>query len=366
MKRRFLRYIKTRIDRLIARSFFRRALRRLRRPLLNSRLTFVARMVYGPLLLTFCLFTTLTLFTALTLDFPTTEPTIPVAPFPVGVDPENKTISENPEVDVFIKNEGRARWHVPSLVPTGKFARFIAKLSRSSWYQLAIPGGRLLVIFPGERKEEVAENFGGILGWDRAERARFMDLVVGADPELEEGKFYPERYLVAVDASPEDVAKMVNDRFDTEVIERYDNDAEKVLPLNEALVIASLLEREAYDFTDMREISGVIWNRLFIDMPLQLDATLQYAKGSRSDVSSWWPVPTPADKYIDSPFNTYQNKGLPPHAIANPGVEAILAALNPKTTDCLFYFHDSDSNFHCSKDYEGHVEKLRAIYGRGR
>lgn len=339
--------------------------RLLKRPLLNARLTFVLRAVYGTFLLIFFLFTALTIFTAITINFPLTEPEVAVAPFPIGVNPALKEITENPELENFIANEGRARWDFPSLVPSGKFARFIAKLSNSSWYQMAIPGGRLLVIFPGERKEQVAENFGGILGWDRSERDRFLELVTSENPTLQEGKFYPERYLVAVDASPEDVAVMVNERFASEVLDRYENGAGDILPLNDVLVIASLLQREAYDFTDMREISGVIWNRLFIDMPLQLDATLQYAKGSNSD-QPWWPVPVPADKFIESPFNTYRNKGLPPSAIANPSLEAIVAALNPQTTECLFYFHANRGDFYCSPTYEEHVSKLRSVFGQGR
>lgn len=337
----------------------------LKRRLLPKRFAFVVRCIYGSFLLAAFLFTTLTLFTAMTISFSPSEPQVTVVPFPIGVDPTNKTISENPKLDDFIANEGRTRWLFPSLVPSGKFARFIAKLSRSPWYQMAVPGGRLLVIFPGERKEETAKNFGDILRWSSTERQTFTSLVTSVDPSLTEGKFYPERYLVEVDASPEAVAQMVNDRFSTEVIARYDENAEAILPLKNALIIASLLQREARDFTDMREISGVIWNRLFINMPLQLDATLQYAKGSRAD-QPWWPVPTPADKYIESPYNTYKNKGLPPAPIANPSLEAILAALNPTITDCLFYFHDSDANFICSPTYEEHVANLRRIYGRGK
>lgn len=334
--------------------------------LLPKRLARATRFLYAGLLLALLIFTALTLFTAVTLEFPLADSKVPVAPFPVGVDPENKTITPNPELDKFIANSGQARWSIPSILPKGGFARFIAKLSQSSWYQLAIPGGRLLVIFPGERKEEVAKNFGDILRWDKEERNKFIEEVTTAVPELVDGQFYPERYLVAIDASPEEVAKMVVERFEAEVVARYENGAAEAIPMKQALIVASLLEREAYDFTDMREISGVIWNRLFINMPLQLDATLQYAKGSRSDQSTWWPVPTPQDKYIDSPYNTYQNKGLPPEPIANPSLEAILAALNPTITDCLFYFHDNDANFHCSETYEEHVANLRSIYGRGR
>ena len=354
------------IDKFLKQTRLRPYHKHLKRRILPKRFIFATRCIYGAFLTALFLFTTLTVFTALTIDFPLSEPGVAVAPFPVGVDPENKSINEHPDLEHFIANEGRARWQFPSLVPSGKFARFIAKLSRSPWYQMAIPGGRLLVIFPGERKEEVAENFGSILRWNREERARFMDLVTTTDPVLVEGKFYPERYLVAVDAGPEDVAQMVNERFEAEVSARYSKGASDIMPLDEALVIASLLQREARDFTDMREISGVIWNRLFIDMPLQLDATLQYVKGSRSDVSSWWPVPTPADKYLTSPYNTYQNKGLPPAPIANPSLEAVLAALNPQATECLFYFHANGGEFYCSETYEEHVRKLREIFGQGR
>lgn len=345
---------------------YKKLKRKLLRPVLPKRMVLIVRSVYGAILSAIFIFTVLTVFTAATLTFPVDESRVPLAPFPVGVDPDSKTITEDPNLDHFIANSGRARWQFPSLIPSGKFARFIAKLSRSSWYQMAIPGGRLLVIFPGERKEEVAKNFGDILRWSSGERQNFLDLVQEAVPELQEGQFYPERYLVAVDASPEDVAKMVVERFETEVAARYDKKAEERLPMKEAIIIASLLEREAHDFTDMREISGVIWNRLFIDMNLQLDATLQYAKGGRLDSTKWWPMPTPADKYIESPYNTYKYKGLTPQPIANPSLEAILAALNPSITDCLFYFHDSSSGFHCSVDYQEHVSKLRQIYGRGR
>jgi UPF0755 protein len=101
-------------------------------------------------------------------------------------------------------------------------------------------------------------------------------------------------------------------------------------------------------------------------MPLQLDATLQYAKAGASGEKNWWPVPKPADKFIKSPYNTYANEGLPPGPIANPSAAAVLAALNPHPTDCIFYFHDRNEGYHCSLTYEEHVRKLKIHYGRGR
>jgi cell division protein YceG involved in septum cleavage len=288
------------------------------------------------------------------------------SPFPLGVDPSLGVITEHANVDTFFETEEVP----PSLATWNKnswFSLALAKLAQLSILQnLASPSGRLLVILPGERREEVAQRFGKLLGWTPLERQHFLELVASSTPELPEGKFTPSKYLAARDATPEDAAKLVIERFDTEIASRYTAEIEAIVPLQDALTIASLLEREAYDFNDMRYISGIIWNRLFAGMKLQLDATLQYAKGSKPSQRSWWPRPTPSDKYIDSPYNTYENKGLPPAPIANPSIDAILAALNPRKTDCMFYFHDDDSNFHCSKNYEEHVALLKQHYGRGR
>jgi UPF0755 protein len=99
-------------------------------------------------------------------------------------------------------------------------------------------------------------------------------------------------------------------------------------------------------------------------MPLQIDATLQYVRGSKP-YEPWWPVPVPADKFLDSPYNTYQHAGLPPGPIANPSVEAIVAALNPYPTECYFYFHTNDGELICTETYEDHVRELRRVFGRG-
>ncbi len=286
-----------------------------------------------------------------------------IVAFPLGVDPLREVIVEDPAVETFLKTNITQR-----RTPAGKLSwlhTLTSKLALFEWYQnLASPVSRLLIIDSGERKEEVASHFGSILQWDEQQRARFVALVASSSPELSEGKFYPGNYAAYTDASPEDIATLVTDRFNTNIVSRYPEEIDEVVPLENALIIASLLEREAYDFEDMRYISGVIWNRLFIDMHLQIDASLQYAKGTHSD-SQWWPSVVPADKYIESPFNTYEHAGLPPAPIANPSPEAILAALNPKKTDCLFYFHDRNGGFHCTATYEEHVALLKQLYGRG-
>ena len=291
--------------------------------------------------------------------------TLPPTQFPIGVNPQQKEITETNDIDAFIALELTAN-DIPERGTTAWIQKVIAKLAAMPWYQqLASPTGRILIIESGERREQVAKHFGDILDWDTEARTAFLTHIASTTPELREGKFYPDQYVVGKDATPAMVAELVFDRFTDEVVEHYTRDIEKIVPLTTTLTLASLLEREAYDFEDMRQIAGVIWNRLFIDMNLQIDATLQYAKGSAPS-EPWWPQVRPKDKFIDSPYNTYQNEGLPPAPIANPSVAAIIAALNPRMTDCMFYFHDSDGGFHCTPTYEEHVTLLKAYYGKGK
>jgi UPF0755 protein len=98
----------------------------------------------------------------------------------------------------------------------------------------------------------------------------------------------------------------------------------------------------------------------------QIDATVQYAKANDKNVSRWWPSVLPRDIYRRSPYNTYQHPGLPPTPIASPSVAAILAALNPIKTSCLFYFNDKAGAILCSDTYDEHVARLKQEYGRGK
>lgn len=281
-----------------------------------------------------------------------------VSPFPISVNPTTKTIEDAPELDAFITAEIVSN-HTPPRKAQSLFALMVEEiLSHHIFQQLASPISRTLVIYSGQRTEEISDAFSKILRWNSEEIETFETLAASFPPSYAEGVLYPGRYYVERDSDPQMVINTIAERFDETVRTRYTPEIEALLPLEDALIIASLIEREAYNFNDMREISGVIWNRLFIDMPLQLDASLQYVRGSNLG-EPWWPVPRPADKFLDSPYNTYQNKGLPPAPIANPSIDAIIAALNPIQTDCIFYFHTPDGSFFCSITYEEHVRKLR-------
>ena len=292
-----------------------------------------------------------------------TESIVETSPFPVSVDPKTQTMTT---VDLLGNHESETLAQQSNSDQSNWKNAIVAFFSQKEWYQnLASPVGRIVVIWSGQRKEEVTQNIGDILRWDTKQRKEFIELITQAEPVLAEGKFYPGEYVVHKGATPKEVATLIEEKFNEDILFRYTDEVATQVPLEDALVIASLLEREASDFKNMREVSGVIWNRLFIDMPLQLDATLQYVRGGKNNEKEWWPVPQSADKFLKSPFNTYANKGLPPSAIANPSAAAVLAALNPIASECIYYFHAEDGSYHCSKTYEEHVTKLKARYGRG-
>ena len=95
-------------------------------------------------------------------------------------------------------------------------------------------------------------------------------------------------------------------------------------------------------------------------MKLDIDATLQYARGNTGE-GFWAPI-TPAEKKIDSLYNTYLHAGLPPTPISNPGVTAIEAVLNPAKTKCLFYLHDTKGEIHCAETYDKHLDNVDKYY----
>ena len=286
------------------------------------------------------------------------------APFPVSVNPANEVILEQDQLELYSSEQlvDTASEKFPSWLQ-----KIITRVQAAGWYQnLASPVARTIVIWPGQRSEEVAENIGEILHWNADERAAFIRAIATQQPVLSEGKMYPGKYIIHREASPEEVANMISVAFQNNILNRYTKEVASQVPFKDALIIASLLEREASDFENMREVAGVIWNRLFINMPLQLDATLQYVRANEYQTDSWWPIPAPRDKFISSPFNTYQSEGLPPAPIANVSSDAVLAALNPIPTDCIFYFHAVDGSYFCSETYEEHVQKLTTTFGRGR
>ncbi len=242
------------------------------------------------------------------------------------------------------------------------FANFDKELlTRLSFYlDLANPNVKVVRFPEGLRKEQVAEIVGAKLSWDEAEKQAFINSHLALKEDDIEGKLFPKTYLIDKDEEPIEVAEIMIDEYEKQIDKLSKNKKVEILNDETALKIASLIEREAAGKVDATLISGIIWNRIWAGMKLQIDATLQYAKGSEEE--GWWGEVNPEDKKIKSEYNTYLNKGLPPSAIASPGKDAIYAAYHPQKTECMFYFHDKKRKIHCSKTYEEHKELIKKYY----
>lgn len=215
------------------------------------------------------------------------------------------------------------------------------------------PYMKWVIIPEGLRKEQIADLLAKELGWTDQLKADWINKYTAMKYDETEGVYFPDTYLLPKD----EIGLQIADRLRAKFNEKFQPYADKFVKENvkwtTAIKVASLVQREAANKADMPLIAGIVWNRLLNDPPmkLEIDATVQYALG---ESGNWWPKIKLADYKTDSPYNTYTNKGLPPHPICNPGLDAINAVLNPTKTDCLYYLHDLNGQTHCAKTYEEH------------
>ena len=180
------------------------------------------------------------------------------------------------------------------------------------------------------------------------------------------GRLFPDTYLVARESTAKTIFNLLNRTFQQKVVVGLEKEiGQAQLDLNQILTLASIVEREARGATEMKQVAGILSNRLEIGMALQADATLQYAKAnqrqalSRTLIEDWWPIPLAADKKINSAFNTYAQSDLPPSPICNPGLNAIKATLNPTKNNYLYYLHDTNGEIHYAHSLEEHNANVR-------
>lgn len=276
-----------------------------------------------------------------------------------NIDPVNKTIND------VIGDDGSDTTDGSIYSLFGTIAENLLRTLRDDTTMLAAatnPSVKFVKIVPGMRKEEIAEVIGRKLAWNDSEKSQFLNINKTMKTSDAEGYYYPDSYMLPAKAGGYEIGKLMINRFNDEVMSRYATSTQKKISIDTAMKIASIIEREAAGKSDMRLISGIMWNRIFKNMTLDIDATLQYAKGNEED--GWWRQVLSEDKFINSPYNTYKNKGLTPTPISNPQLASIEAALNPKKTTCMFYLHDRYRRIHCSVTYKEHVKKIAIYYGK--
>ena len=168
-----------------------------------------------------------------------------------------------------------------------------------------------------------------------------------------EGFLYPSTYYFDKDAKPKDIIKEMLSLFDKSYTDKLKKkQKERNMTLQEVVNLASIVEKEAVIDEDRPIIASVFYNRLDKDMPLQSDATLQYIFEERKKSMTY------NDLKIDSPYNTYIQKGLSPTPIANPSIKSIKAVLEPSDTDYLYFVASIDGGNVYSKTYEEHKKNV--------
>jgi UPF0755 protein len=180
-------------------------------------------------------------------------------------------------------------------------------------------------------------------------RERYWNIFKFVPSESLEGYLFPDTYQFYQTASAEMMAAVMVDRFD-EVVMPFWHGAQKntALTLHEILTLASIIEKEAKIPAERPVISSVFHNRLRVGMPLAADPTVKYALERPSKRVFYEQLD------VQSPYNTYKRKGLPPGPICNPGLDSIKAAVYPAKTNFFFFVANADGSHQFSVDWQGH------------
>ena len=171
-----------------------------------------------------------------------------------------------------------------------------------------------------------------------------------------EGYLFPATYNIYEGESLKELVSDIIKNTDLQMQKYYKPIAQQNLTVHEVLTLASLVEKEGNTETDRRKIAGVFFNRLKVNMPLQSDVTVLYAKGETKEFLSV------ADTQYDSPYNLYQNTGYGPGPYNNPGNQSIDAVVYPDKNDYLYFLADTKTGkVYYAKTYDEHLE-LSAKY----
>ncbi len=170
-----------------------------------------------------------------------------------------------------------------------------------------------------------------------------------------EGYLFPATYEFLPDTAGAVVVNTMVETFRDKLFTEENRKAAQMLSMDfhEVLTLASIIEREAAKAEERDVVSSVFHNRLKNNMHLESCATVQYILKERKKVLSV------SDTKIQSPYNTYQNAGLPPAPIACPGEASVKAALHPAKTDYLFFVADGNGGHIFSKTYAEHIREMK-------
>ncbi|MDO8639211.1 MAG: endolytic transglycosylase MltG [Candidatus Daviesbacteria bacterium] len=212
-----------------------------------------------------------------------------------------------------------------------------------------------VTLIEGWRVEEMAVKLSSVLGVSGSEFIK----------EAKEGYMFPDTYMFDPKATPSEIVTILRANFEKKYDSILKSKIQKLgLTTDEGVTLASIVEREARSDEVRRMVASILLKRLKIDMGLNADATIQYALIPKGTINppkdGWWKRHlTRDDLKIQSPYNTYLYRGLPPTPISNPSLSSLEAVANadPKTP-YLYYYHDSKGNSYYAKTLEEHNQNV--------
>ena len=247
-----------------------------------------------------------------------------------------------------------------SKIPTGRFL-IDGKISDALLIDLIFNKGPIklkLTIPEGSQSKNLFQDINTLLNTDYDFNKYFNSTEIleqyNVDALSLEGYLYPDTYYLYHDSSPEEIIDILLSEFWKKFDENLQDRANQLgFSVHEVVTLASIIEGEAMLDSERSTISSVYHNRLKINMKLQADPTIQYIiPGPPKTLSN-------RDLRIKSDYNTYQNYGLPPGPINNPGIETIKAALYPEDTNFLFFVAQGDGSHAFTTNEKDHEEAKR-------
>lgn len=172
-----------------------------------------------------------------------------------------------------------------------------------------------------------------------------------------EGYLFPDTYRIYADASLEDVIRKILNNFDTRITPEMRTEIKKQhRTLYQEVVMGSIIEREVATDADRPKVADILWSRIRVGMPLQVDSSVNYITQKKDAAISG------SDRFINSPYNTYRFKSLPIGPISSPGVKSIVAAIWPEITPYTYFLTDKQGNVHYGRTLDEHnMNKVRYL-----
>lgn len=209
-----------------------------------------------------------------------------------------------------------------------------------------------VTIIEGLRKEEIAQI---LTEYFKIPTIPFIE-------QAREGYLFPDTYLIPKDATIEKIISIFTANFEKKYTPDLQNKVKALgMTEREGLILASLVEKEAKFPEDKKKVAGIIYKRFKDDWMVQIDATIQYTLRYQKKEKTWWKKDLTVDDIkVDSTYNTYKYKGLPPAPICNPGLESLVAVANADVnTKYWYYISDKKGNMHYAVTLEEHNENIR-------